>query len=130
MNPVIATIAAGRVAIGTALLARPTPTALPWVGRDAGRAGTRVFARGLGARDVALGLQTLGALRAGGDPRPLLLCGAVADLADGWATFADQDRLPWRARVLAGGLACASAAVELGLAARQGRGGATKSPLV
>jgi hypothetical protein len=120
MNPALIALAAGRIVIGAGLLAKPTAAAAPWVGRDATRAGTRVFARALGARDLVLGLQTFDAVRRGGDPRPLLVAGAVVDLADGWATFADQRRLPRRARVLAGGVACAAAAGELALVTRTG----------
>src|SRR4051794_24425361 len=127
-EPAVTALAAGRVALGAGLLARPTPAAAPWVGRDAGRAGTRVFARALGARDLVLGLQTLDAVRRGSDPRPLLLAGAAVDLADGWATFADQSRLPRRARLLAGGVACAAAVGELALAATTSRAGSPRRP--
>src|SRR4051794_7008900 len=46
---------AGRIALGAALVARPEAATSMWVGRDGDRPGGRVLARGLGARDVALG---------------------------------------------------------------------------
>src|SRR5690348_1882163 len=55
-------VAAGRVALGVAALARPSVPARPWVGASADELGARVFGRALGARDIALGLGALAAL--------------------------------------------------------------------
>jgi hypothetical protein len=52
-------VAAGRIGFGVALILTPRRVTSPWLGRDAGRAGTRVLSRGLGARDLALGLGAL-----------------------------------------------------------------------
>ena len=59
-----AAVAAGRVGLGLAALARPAVvTGRPWVGPSGeGQAG-RVLGRALGARDLALGLGTLAALQ-------------------------------------------------------------------
>ena len=117
---IAAGIAAGRIALGAGLLARPTELATGWVGiRDARRAGARVFARGLGARDVAMGVGTLAAARAGRDLRPLLVAGAAVDLADGLATVADRKSLPRLGLAGVGGLALGAAALEAGLAGRR-----------
>jgi hypothetical protein len=68
-------VAAGRVGFGVALILTPGRVTAPWLGRDSGRAGTRVLSRGLGARDVALGVSALAvsepptASVGGGDPR-------------------------------------------------------------
>jgi len=110
-------IALGRVGLGTALLVAPDRVGAPWVGRDAGRAGTRVFARGLGARDVLLGLGTLAAVDTPREPL-FLAAGVGADLADGLATWADRARLPAAARAVAV-LAGVAAAAQAVLAARR-----------
>jgi hypothetical protein len=69
-------VAAGRVGFGVALILTPGRVTAPWLGRDSGRAGTRVLSRGLGARDVALGVSALAvsepptaSVGGGGDPR-------------------------------------------------------------
>ncbi len=112
-------IAIGRIGFGAGLLLAPDRLTAPWLGRDAGRAGTQVAARGLGARDVALGVGTLAA--SGGDALRPWLAGAVAgDLGDLVATLVAGDGLPLSGRVMVGGLA--SGATALGLAALAGLG--------
>ena len=56
-------VAAGRVAIGLTALARPSLPSRPWVGATPDDLTARVFGRALGARDLALGLGALAALR-------------------------------------------------------------------
>jgi hypothetical protein len=56
-------VAAGRVLLGLAALARPSVPARPWVGASADDLAAQVFGRALGARDIALGLGALAALR-------------------------------------------------------------------
>jgi hypothetical protein len=75
--------AAGRVAIGAALLAAPGPAAKPWLGDVSEQPSAQVAIAGLGARDLALGLGTLWAL--GGrkrNARTWLIGSGVADTAD------------------------------------------------
>ena len=62
------TVAAGRVALGLTALAWPAVRP-PWVGASADDLAARVFGRALGARDLALGLGALAALR-GPEPSP------------------------------------------------------------
>jgi hypothetical protein len=57
-------VAAGRAAIGVTALAWPAVPSRPWVGAAADDLAARVFARALGARDLALGLGALTALQA------------------------------------------------------------------
>src|SRR5215472_9492926 len=52
-----------RVALGLTALAWPSVPARPWVGAAADSLAARVFGRALGARDVAMGLGALTALR-------------------------------------------------------------------
>jgi hypothetical protein len=100
-------VAAGRIGFGGALILTPGRVTSPWLGRDAGRAGTRVLSRGLGARDLALGL---GALVVSEDQlRPWMAAGIVADTADLLATVAAGDSLPLVGRVLVAGVASGGA---------------------
>jgi hypothetical protein len=84
----------GRIALGAVLIARPELGAGRWVGRDSSRPGGQVLARGLGARDAALGAGTLAALRGAGPTAPWVLGGLLADGTDLLATHAARDRLP------------------------------------
>jgi hypothetical protein len=97
----------GRIALGAVLIARPELGAGRWVGRDSSRPGGQVLARGLGARDAALGAGTLAALRGAGPTTPWVVGGLLADSTDLLATHAARESLPRGAAamiyVLAGG---------------------------
>ena len=112
-----AAIAAARTAIGVVALAAPTVVTRPWLGPDRGPA-VRVLGRGLGGRDLALGLGALAALqqppagpRLAGHPGIWIGLGAVSDAMDVLATVAAWDELPpvgrWLVAVSAGGAAVA-----------------------
>jgi hypothetical protein len=107
-------LSAGRIALGAVLLARPEMATGRWVGRDGERPGGRVLARGLGARDAALGAGTLAALRGGGPIVPWVLGGLLADTTDLLATHAARERLPRGAAAMI--YALAGGAVVAGLA--------------
>jgi hypothetical protein len=109
-------VAGGRIGFGVALVAAPGRLTGPWLGRDAGRAGTRVVSRGLGARDVALGAGALGVPES--QLRPWVLAAIVADTADLVATVTAGDSLPLAGRILVG--AVASAGAVLGVVALVG----------
>ena len=129
-------VAAGRVALGVAALARPSVPARPWVGASAGELGARVFGRALGARDIALGLGALGALAApriapaesagsagaqaaGAQAGAWVAAGALSDALDVAITAAAWPELPrttrWLVAAAAGGAAVAGAAGALAL---------------
>lgn len=80
-----------RLGVGGALVAAPGFAGRIWVGPDADGPGARVFARAIGARDVALGLRTLDAVRNEREARHWLVSGYVADAADVAATV-----IAWR----------------------------------
>lgn len=88
-------LAAGRAALGVAVLAAPERVTAGWLGQDSAQLPVvGDLARSLGARDLALGLatlQTLGDPVAG--PRVQLLC-ALVDGADVLATAIARDSLP------------------------------------
>jgi hypothetical protein len=98
MNPrtLLTTLAAGRLAIGALLVARPQGrVGAGWVGgEEAGRPSTALLFRSVGARDMALGLGTLAAQRNGSPLKPWLLGATLADTVDLVATFAAGRAVP------------------------------------
>jgi hypothetical protein len=109
-------VAAGRIGFGVALIVTPGRVTGPWLGRDAGRTGTQVVSRGLGARDLALGAGALAVPQA--QLRPWVAAAIVADVADLMATVTAGDSLPLAGRALVG--AVASAGAVLGVMALVG----------
>ncbi|HSK21594.1 MAG TPA: hypothetical protein VK906_00370 [Egicoccus sp.] len=82
-------LAATRIALGVALFVAPRQAARGWIGGDVDGVGTAAAVRGLGARDVALGVGLLAASGPRDDHRDLhrwLEAGIVADVADAAAT--------------------------------------------
>lgn len=111
---VATSIAAGRLAIGLALMAAPAAVARHWVGPDEGdRAGARTLASGLGVRDFVLGAGVLAALRGGDGAAAWLAASAAADVGDLLFTLRERSHLPGSSVVgtalLAGGSAAAGA---------------------
>jgi len=88
-------LAAGRAAIGTAVLLAPEATMSRWLGSQNARHGAvRALGRGLAVRDIALALASLQTLE---DPvigpRVLAAC-ALADGVDALATLLERESLP------------------------------------
>jgi hypothetical protein len=116
-----AIVAAGRVALGVTALAWPSVPARPWVGATADDVAAQVFGRALGARDLALGLGALAALRGpaaqAGPARAWVAAGALSDALDVAASLASWRELPratrWLVVASAGGAALAGAAGAL-----------------
>lgn len=89
-----------RTGLGVTALVAPRLPSAPWVGdADARRPTVQLFARSLGARDVALGLGPVLALRHGAPARGWLEAGALADAGDLVATLVAWRSLPRRTRV-------------------------------
>ena len=107
-------IASGRVAIGAVAVVAPTLMARPWIGDVSAGTGTRLLARTMGGRDLALGI---GALRALGvsdqEARPWLALGGTADAIDALATAIAFRSLPRRNRWGILALAAAGAVVSI-----------------
>jgi hypothetical protein len=105
ISPLALPIALGRVAFGVVLTAAPDRIAPLWVGESGPAA--RLLMTALGARDLALGLGAVAALRRGSGARGWMLGGVAADLADLAATLRWRAAVPPRAAaavtVLAGG---------------------------
>lgn len=102
-------MAVGRVGFGVALLAAPDKLTERWLGRDAGRGAVRVAVRGLGARDLALGLGALSSKDAA--LKPWVLGAIAADSADLVATATAGGSLPLSGRLLGSAIALGGAAL-------------------
>ena len=118
-------ISFGRFLFGVAFIAEPRLMERAWIGKQARLPGAQLLARAVGARDLALGLGGLQALRRhDGSTRPWLAAAAVCDAVDFGATWTAGRAIPRDARngvlAIAGvsSLLSAIAAVGLGRAGR------------
>jgi hypothetical protein len=84
--------------IGAILVLAPRLAGRMWIGRDADSRAVKVLARGLGARDVALGLGTAVAIDGGKPARGWLEGAALADAVDLVSTLLARDSIPRGAR--------------------------------
>jgi hypothetical protein len=111
------TVAWGRIAIGITALVAPTLPLRPWVGRDfAWQPRAKLLARSLGARDLALGIGVILALRHDGPVRGWVEGSGVADAGDVVSTLLAFGKLPKGGRWLVL-LSAAGAAATARLAA-------------
>ena len=106
-------LAASRLAFGALNLVRPGSAELTWIGRAARKPGTQVMIRSQGARDLALGLGALWALREGRDAHAWMVAQVITDGADGVATWLARENLP----TLPGRLALVAAVASTAVAA-------------
>jgi hypothetical protein len=98
-RPLAQLIAWGRVGLGVSAIAAPTLLARPWIGAEAGTSGSRMLARTMGGRDLALGLGALRALQVSDEEaRPWVALGGMADAVDALATVLAFGSLPRRTR--------------------------------
>jgi hypothetical protein len=122
-------LALNRISFGAGLMLAPGLYARSWVGSDAaGEDTTKVLARALGARDLALGVGGLLALRDGDTERARRWFAAqgVTDAVDLVATLAARE-LPLPARVFASAMAAGSTAIAAAYVASTGRSGQTST---
>ena len=95
------TVAWGRIAIGITALVAPTLPLRPWVGRDfAWQPRAKLLARSLGARDLALGIGVILALKKDTPVRGWIEGSGVADAGDVLSTLLAFGKLPKRGRWL------------------------------
>ncbi len=116
-------LAFGRIAIGAACVVAPRLAGSLWIGDDARRPGTTVFARAVGARDVLLGGMIL---HTAGHPEVAprwLAATAACDAVDFSAAAAVRDELPPVRAAL--GLALAGGAAVAGFALSRAAGNPT-----
>ena len=110
-------LAINRIAFGASLVALPALAGPTWVGAvAAARPGTRLFARAIGARDVALGLGALMAMGDAQSARRWFQGHAISDGIDFLATAAAGSDLPTGPRLFALGMAGGSTAIALAYA--------------
>ena len=106
-------IALGRIAIGITALVAPTVPMRPWVGRDfAWQPRAKLLSRALGARDLALGVGVMLALRHKAPVRGWVEGAVLADAGDSVATLLAFGSLPKNGRWLV--LASAAGAAAAG----------------
>jgi hypothetical protein len=122
-----------RVGFGLAYLVVPARAGKGWIGQAARDPATQVFARGHGARDIALGTGALANLvrRHPAQARDWMCAQAIADGTDALATLAARRRLPssgFRFALLVAGGSTAVAAASAALLQAQSRGGSARSP--
>jgi hypothetical protein len=106
-------LAAGRIAIGAALLAAPRLTVGVWIGRDAAAGGVAPVGRALGVREVVLGGMLLHTLDRPQVAQRWLRALSICDAVDLAATLAAGRALPRHGRGLVIALASAGAAGQL-----------------
>jgi hypothetical protein len=112
-------LAINRCAFGLAYLLAPERAGSGWIGRVASRPAAQIMVRGLGARDLALGIGALRALAAEApNARGWLAAHARADASDLVATVAARADLPTRNLIFASGMAGASTAIAVTGAAK------------
>jgi hypothetical protein len=92
-------ISFGRFLFGVAFIAQPKLMDRSWIGKQARLPGAQVLARAVGARDLALGLGGLQAVRRNdGSAQPWLAAAAICDVVDFGATWAAGRGIPRQAR--------------------------------
>lgn len=112
----VAGIALGRLALGAALVAAPKKVVGPgWIGAEAERPAAGVLLRAVGARDIALALGTLAALKQGSSLKPWVVGASIADGTDFFGTLAAGSAIPMQGRAGVGALAGGALGLQLGL---------------
>jgi hypothetical protein len=112
----VAGYAVARAAFGVASLAAPRPLGRLLSGPGATTPDAQAFLRGMGGREVGLGLGLLAAVRGGASARPWVVAGVLSDLGDvlgitgAWGGLAADKRVPG---VAFAGLAAAAGLVLL-----------------
>jgi hypothetical protein len=104
-------ISMARIGFGIAFMTAPGIFGRLWVGPEASTPVGKLLFRVLGARDFALGLGTLLAMRYDRPTRGWLEASGLADFADAAATFLAHDALTPASRTATYAIAAPSAAL-------------------
>jgi hypothetical protein len=110
--------AIGRIAFGLASLAAPAVTGATLAGPGGTLPDAQAFLRGMGAREVGLGLGLLAAARSGVPARQWVIAGLLADAGDIAGIAGAWRHMPSAKRWLGLGTAGAAAAAGIGVLAR------------
>jgi hypothetical protein len=129
MRILTAVISLGRILFGAVFISQPKVMDPGWIGRQARLPGAQVLARGVGARDLALGLGGIqAAVRNDGSARAWMAAASLCDAVDFAATQAAGRGIPRKSRTAV--LAIASAGAVLSAVAALGsRAPSTTEPL-
>jgi hypothetical protein len=110
-------LAWGRLLLGAFALLAPRRFERMWVGDATQGTPSHMGTRGLGGRDVAIGIGTLKAMEQGGRVRGWLEAGAISDASDALGTLGGWGELPkWKSAVF---LALEVGAAYVGLRAAE-----------
>jgi hypothetical protein len=120
MKP-ITVYALGRLAFGVAALAAPAPAGTAMAGSGAAEPEAQAFLRGMGGREIGLGLGILAARRMNGPVWPWLVAGIFADSGDLVGMAGMWQRMPPVKRWLGAATAGGAAAMGAGLLVTGGR---------
>ena len=117
MSPVTL-YALGRIAFGVAALVAPSPAGKALAGEGGATPDAKAFLRGMGGREIGIGVGLLAAVRTRQRMRPWLIAGLLADSSDiagiagAWPHMPPQKR--WLGLALAGATACVGAMLLAG----------------
>ena len=109
--------AIGRIVFGVASLAAPAITGATLAGPGGALPDAQAFLRGMGAREVGLGLGLLAATRSNGPARRWVIAGLLADAGDIAGIAGAWRHMPPAKRWLGLGTAGAAAAAGVGVLA-------------
>ena len=76
-----------RILVGALLALLPRLSTKMWTGEEALDSSTEMAVRGMGVRDVAIGVGMVGALESGASVGPWIKAGAIVDAGDAYATL-------------------------------------------
>jgi hypothetical protein len=111
----------GRIVFGFTALAAPAVTGATLAGPGGALPDAKAFLRGMGAREVGLGLGLLDAVRTGGPARRWVVAGLLADAGDIVGIASAWEHMPPAKRWLGLGTAGAAAAAGFGVLASMPR---------
>lgn len=101
--------AIGRLAFGVAGLAAPLPAGRALAGDGAAAPDAQAFLRGMGGREIGLGIGLLTTIRTAGPTRPWVIAGVLADASDIAGIAGAWQHMPPAKRWLGLGMAGAAA---------------------
>ena len=117
-------ISLARFCFGVVFISHPKIMDEAWIGRQARLPGAQVLARGVGARDLALGLGGVqAAVRNDGSARQWLGAAAICDAVDFGATWVAGRKIPRSSRTTVLGLAAGGTVLSLLAAIGSSRNG-------
>jgi hypothetical protein len=109
--------ALGRLAFGAVAMLAPATTGRMLAGDGGATADAQAFLRGMGGREIGIGLGLLSEIRNGGSLRPWLIAGILSDSGDMTGITGAWPHMPPNKRWPGFTMAAGAAALGLGLLA-------------